>query len=544
MNPISLIKKIFIYTEKNERIAENICSDNYNVQYDSRNIKKQERITVSKSIGENHRTIAKIFSVPKNDDFTIKIFKIKGDVKCFLVYFDGMVDSDAVNEFIIKGLLEMPYISGIEPKSLACELSERFIIHSQVKMTELIGDIVDDVNFGCCGLFIDGINQAFSLDVRKWEHRSIDKPENEQSIYGPQEAFAEMLRTNTILIRKIVKNEKLIAESVKVGEISKTCGVMLYIDDIANCELVDEVRHRLNSISTDYIISIEEVAQFIEEKSYIATSQILSTERPDRAARALAEGRVVFLLNGSPRALILPTTAYELTHAASDAYLRAPYANMSRIIRLAGMGVSLLLPALYIAITLYHQEMLPTYLLYAISAARANVPFPSVVELLLMDFSFEMIREAGIRMPGPIGQTLGIVGGLILGQSAVSAKIVSPIMIVIIAITGIGSFATVDYSLSWSFRILRLVFILLAAFSGFFGIAVGLFVYLVYLASLKSFGVPFLSPLPGSDEKGFFSALFVKQIWKREHRPSYLYTKNNLQEPPISRNWKLFRNKK
>lgn len=538
MSVISVLKKLFVYNTGDEYIPERIETENCNVQYDSRNVTKKERQTVSSDISENYRAIAKKFNVPTNNDVIIKQFKIKGDIKCFLFFYEGMIDTTLVDSFVIKSLMEIPSIAGIEPKSLAREISERFIVHAQVNMTELIDNVAEEVNFGGCGLFVDGINQAFTLDVRKWEHRGIDKPENEQSIYGPQEAFAEMLRTNTILIRKILKTEKLIAEAVKVGDVSKTRGVMLYIDGIANKSLVNEVRERLNGISTDYIIAIEEVAQFVEESSYISTTQTLSTERPDRAARALSEGRVVFLLNGSPRALVFPTNIYELTHAASDSYLRAPYANMSRIIRLLGMFVSLLLPALYLAITLFHQEMLPTYLLYAISAARANVPFPSVVELLLMDFSFEMIREAGIRMPGPIGQTLGIVGGLILGQSAVSAKIVSPIMIVVIAITGIGSFATVDYSLSWSFRVLRVIFILLAASSGFFGIAIGLFIYLVYLASLKSFGVPFLSPLPGSDNSGYFSALFVRQIWKRERRPSFLYTENDAEEPQISRKWR------
>ena len=386
-------------------------------------------------------------------------------------------------------------------------------------------------------MFIDGLNQCFHMDVKKWEHRAINKPETEQSIYGPQEAFNEMVRTNTILIRKILKTEKLIAEGIKIGEISKTRGVLLYIEGIANENLVKEVRKRLNSITVDFIISTEEVAQFIENTGYSLFSQTMSSERPDRTARALADGRVAYIMNGSPRALIFPTNFYELTHAPSDAYIKAPYANMTRIIRIAGMFVSVLLPALYLAITLFHQEMLPTYLLYAISAARVNVPFPSVLELLLMDLSFELIREAGLRMPGTIGQTLGIVGGLILGQSAVSAKIVSPIMIVVIAITGIGSFSTPDYSLSWTFRILRLVFILLAAVAGFFGIAVGIFICGCYLASVYNFGVPFLAPFPGTDNKGYFSALFVKKIWKREKRPSFLYTKKKEQEPKISRGW-------
>ena len=228
-----------------------------------------------------------------------------------------------------------------------------------------------------------------------------------------------------------------------------------------------------------------------------------------------------------------------MMHAVSDDYLRLPYANMSRIIRIVALFLSILLPGLYLAVTLFHHEIIPTYLLYSISAARENVPFPSLIELLLMDISFELIREAGIRMPGPIGSTLGIVGGLILGQSAVSAKIVSPLMIIVIAITGIGSFATPDYSLSWTSRVLRLGFIALGAFFGLYGIAIGIFLYALLLASKTSFGVPFLSPVPKAGRSRMKNAIFENEIWKKEMRPEFLKTKRKRAEEKISRNWKI-----
>ncbi len=544
MSVLSLLKSLFIYKPSASYDEISLEKESINIEYDSRNVKEEvppKEITAN--ISDNFNEIQRIFSIPDNNDVIIKHFTIKRDIKCFLICYDGMSDIETIDDFIIKSMLEIPYIADECENTLVRKVISKIIPHAQTSIVNSFEAMAEEVNFGSAAIFIDGINQAIVADVRKWEHRTVAKPENEQSIYGPQEAFNEMLRTNTVLIRKILKTQKLIAEGVKLGEVSKTRGVLLYINDIANEGLVNEVKKRLNSVVIDYIISIEEVAQLIEGASFIAPTQTMSTERPDRAARALTEGRVVLLLNGSPRALVFPTNAYELTHSVSDSYLRPPYANMSRIIRYLGMLLSVLLPALYLAITLFHQEMLPTYLLYAISAARANVPFPSVVELLLMDFSFEMIREAGIRMPGPIGQTLGIVGGLILGQSAVSAKIVSPIMIVIIAITGIGSFSTPDYSLSWNFRILRLAFIILAASMGFFGIAIGIFLYMTYLASIKNFGIPFLAPLPGSDKKGYFSSLFVNSIWKREYRPSYLSTKKPKQEPKISRKWDMNRKK-
>lgn len=494
--------------------------------------------TVSESLDENLAYVKKRFTYPLNNDIVIREIKMRDDRRAFIVFIDGMVNSDAVDLAVIKTLLEIPYIADDEIYRYETEIIDSFVAHSQAFAAGNMDVIFDEINFGSCAVFVDGFSKGFVLDVRDWGHRSIDKPENEQSIYGPQEAFAEMLRNNTALVRKIIKSEKLIAEGVKIGKVSQTRGVLLYISDIANPDLVNEVRRRINGINMDYVISIEEVAMMMEEETFSAMTHFLETERPDRVARALTEGRVALILNGSPHVLVMPTNIFELTHAVSDDYLRVPYSNMVRIIRVIAVLFSILLPGLYLAITLFHQEIIPTYLLYSISASRENVPFPSLVELLLMDLSFEMIREAGLRMPGPIGSTLGIVGGLILGQAAVSAKIVSPIMIIIIAITGIGSFATADYSLSWSFRIMRLVFIALAAFMGFYGIAIGIFIYALMLAKQKSFGVPFLSPDPRMKSKSMVNAVFVNPLWRRENRPEFLKTQRNKEEPEISRSWK------
>ncbi|MCC8169025.1 MAG: spore germination protein, partial [Oscillospiraceae bacterium] len=495
--------------------------------------------SVSENIDENLAYMKKVFTYPINNDVVIREIRIKENRRAFLIFIDGMVATDLIDSAIIETLQKLPYFSDEETYKYEEEIIDKFISHSQAMATEEMDVIIEEVNFGGCAVFVDGFKKGFSLDVREWGHRGIDKPETEQSIYGPQEAFAEMLRNNTVLVRKIIKSEKLIAEGVKIGDVSKTRGVLLYISDIANENLVHEVRRRIKGISMDYVISIEEVSMMIEDKTFMMTSHTLLTERPDRVARALTEGRVALLLNGSPRALVLPTTAFELTHAVSDNYLRVPYANMSRIIRMIAMFLSILLPGLYLATILYHQEIIPTYLLYSISASRENVPFPSLVELLLMDASFEMIREAGIRMPSPIGSTLGIVGGLILGQAAVSAKIVSPIMIIIIAITGIGSFATVDYSLSWSYRLLRIGFIILAAFMGYYGIAAGIFLYSAYIAAQRSFGVPFLAPMPSVSGRNMSNPIFSNAIWKKEKRPYYLKTKDSDEEPEISRKWKI-----
>lgn len=534
------LKQFFLFEPPAQEKTFYLKTQENGTKYDVRNEKTEDTAsdTVSQSYDENIAYVKKRFTYPINNDIIIREIKMREDRKAFVVFIDGMVNGDAVDLSVIKTLLEIPYFTDDEIYRCETEIIDSFVAHSQAFATENMDTIFEEINFGSCAVFVDGFSKGFVLDVRDWGHRSIDKPENEQSIYGPQEAFAEMLRNNTALVRKIVKTEKLIAEGVKIGNVSQTRGVMLYISDIANPDLVNEVRKRINSINMDYVISIEEVSMMMEEETFSSMTHFLETERPDRVARALTEGRVALILNGSPQVLVMPTNIFELTHAVSDDYLRVPYANMVRIIRMIAVVFSVLLPALYLAITMFHQEIIPTYLLYSISASRENVPFPSLVELLLMDLSFEMIREAGLRMPGPIGSTLGIVGGLILGQAAVSAKIVSPIMIIIIAITGIGSFATADYSLSWSFRILRLVFIALASIMGFYGIAIGIFIYALMLAKQKSFGVPFLSPSPRIRSKSMVSAVFVNPVWRREHRPDFLKTKNKEEEPVISRGWK------
>lgn len=533
-----MLKDIFNYIFKYKPAPEQQkfdLTEKDELDFDIRNDKKIEKNYVEKEIEKNLSYINKRFSLPLNNDVVLRTFEIQGGRKCFLIYYEGMVVTQYVDDNIIKSFIELSEIKDID--DINEDLFRKYSTHAQTRVLKDMDTIAEDVNFGACAVFVDGADCAFVFDVRGWEHRSINKPENEQSIYGPQEAFSEMLRTNTALVRKIIKTEKLVALGVSIGNVSKTKGVLLYIDDIANKKLVDEVKRRLDGISVDYIISVEEVQMFIEDKSFFLTPQILGTERPDRAARALTEGRCVLILNGSPRALIMPSNVFELTHVVSDEYLNVPFAIMSRVVRFIGMFLSLLLPALYLAITLYHQEIIPTYLLYSISASRENVPFPSLVEVLLMDIAFELIREAGIRMPSPIGSTLGIVGGLILGQAAVSAKMVSPIMIIVIAITGIGSFTNADYSLGWTYRILRLIFILLAASFGFFGIASGIVLYSLYLGSIKTFGVPFLSPAPGFRTKSEGTAVFINKVWRREKRPSFLKTKTKDAEPEISRQW-------
>lgn len=503
--------------------------------------KNNEKKEISKKLSENLEYIKSRFSIPDNGDVILREFDIivkDKSIPAFLFFYDGMVDRKVIDDDIMAPLMLLSNLDiKSDEKDIAEYIRKHLLPHNQIKETKEYRQVIDEVNFGGCGIFIEGIDTAFAADVKGWEHRTVGRPNTEILIRGPQEGFTEILRVNTALIRKRMKDEDVIAESVEIGERSKTPCSMMYVKDIANESLVAEVRRRLKSIKIDYLNDSGELEQFIEDNPFMPSPQMVATERPDRVASMLAEGKVAVIVHGSPFALVLPTTYHELTHSPEDSYMRFPYANLMRIIRIFAMLLSLLLPGIYIAITNFHQEMIPTDLLIAIEASREKVPFPSLVEILVMEISFELIREAGIRIPGPIGPTLGIIGGLILGQAAVAANIVSPILIIVVAVTGIGSFAFPNYSMSFAYRLLRFFYIFLGVSAGFLGISTGIFLHGMWVVSAKSFGVPFMAPFAPKTYGGISDALLKGPIWVQEKRPDYLNTKDKEKQPEISREW-------
>lgn len=506
-----------------------------------KNKDSHETKLISKKLSDNIDYLKKAYSIPKNGDIVLREFDIVAKDKTIpasIIFYDGMTDRNIIDLAILQPLM---LLSNLEVKGKEDQLSEyiskHLLVHNQTKITQKMSKVIDEINFGGCGVFIDGIDVAFACDVKGWEHRGVDRPEIESVVRGPQEGFTETLRVNTALVRKILKDEDLIVEDVSVGKRSKTPCSLLYIKDIVNDSLVEEVRKRLKSIKIDYIFDTGELEQYLEDNPFMTTPQIIATERPDRVAAVLTEGKVAVIMSGSPFALVMPTTNFDLLQSPEDTYIRFPYVNLIRIVRMMAMFVSLFLPGLYVAITNFHHEMIPTDLLLAIEASREKVPFPSVVEILIMEFSFELILEAGIRRPGPLGPTLGIIGALILGQAAVAANIVSPILIIIVAVTGIGSFAIPNFGLGLSYRLLRFIFIFLASMAGFLGITFGLFIYGVWSCSVKSFGVPFMTPVGPKTSSNFLVQFMRSPIWKQEKRHDYLNVKDANKQSKISRQW-------
>ncbi len=490
-------------------------------------------------INQNKAYIKERFSIPKNFDLVFREFEVKfkdGYASAFLIFYDGMTDKSFINRDLMRNLLQ----SGIDQSLSEPREEAIFKKITPVGPSSILRDfdsVEEMVTFGCCLVFVDGCDAVFCADVKNWGGRSVGKPVQESSLSGPQEAFNEIIVTNLALVRKILKNADLVAENIKVGTQSKTPCALMYIKNITNAELVEEVRKRLKGIETSYIFSAGDVEMLIEEESLFPMTRTLKTERPDRVATMLSEGKVVIIVQGSPFALILPTTATDLIEASEDNYVRVPEANFMRFIRLMGMFLSLFLPGLFLAILLFHNEMLPTDLLLAIEASREKVPFPLAAELILMELAFELIKEASVRVPSPVGSTLGIIGGLILGQAAVEANIVSPILIIIVSISGLGSFATPSVSMSRSLSLMRFIFIIFGAMAGLLGVISALFITGSILTSAESFGVPFLSPIAPKNGDSVWGSLMVKPIWKKELRPKSLKTQDPVKQPHISRQW-------
>ncbi len=557
------LKKYLFFDEpeKQEKFTlrpDNYGSENSNKDDSIQNVlkKKEEKAekapetgdVIEEDIKTNLERIKAVYSIPLNSDIVLREFDIiygSERVSAFIIFFDGMTDREVINNYILKPLMvNTSMVLKDVAENLEDYIARQLMPHCQVKIEESYKNVIDEINFGGCALFADGVSVCFSADVKGWEHRGIEKPNNEIVIRGPQEAFNELLRTNSAQIRKRLKDEDLIVEDITVGKVSKTPCSIMYIRDVVNEKLVAEIRRRLEGINVDYMLDSGVLEQLIEDSTIYPSPQMISTERPDYVSELLAAGRVAIIVSGSPNVLVVPTTFFDLMHSAEDIYIRYPYVNLLRYIRYIAGFMAMLLPGLFLAITNYHHEMIPTDLLLAIEASREKVPFPSLVEILLMELSFELIREAGIRVPGPIGPTLGIIGALILGQAAVAANIVSPILIIVVAVTGIGSFAIPNYSLAYSIRILRFAFILLGAFSGFLGITVGLFLLGIWSTALKSFGVPFMSPLGPRTSNSFRDVMFKAPEWKLENRPDYLNTQKDKRQEKYSMKWKVDNRKK
>ena len=512
---------------------------------------KKEKQKIYKSYNKNLEYMNIKYNTSINSDIVVREFLLLAENKkyrAFLFFIDGMTDSDLINNYVLKPLMmrnmnntyeknELNKVEIIKKEELKDYIYNALIPQNNVIEETEFNKVCDSINSGNCGLFIDTVDVVFDIDVKGFKQRSIDKPTNENVIKGPQEAFVENIRTNTSLLRRLVNNENLIIENISIGDISKTKCALCYMQNITNPDLVAEARYRLNNLDIDTLTSTGQLEQLVQDDYLTGIPQILATERPDKCVKAIMQGRAIIMVNGNPYVLIIPSVMTDFLSSPEDSNLKPLFANFLRGIRFLAFILTLLLPGMYIAITSFHQELLPTELMFSILAARENVPFPIIFELLIMEIAFELIREGGLRSPSAIGATLGIVGALILGDAAVSANIVSPFLIIVVAITGLASFTIPDFSFGFHLRVYRFGFIILGYIAGFLGIGLGIVVYIATISSLKSFGVNYVTPISVSNSNTGKN-YFVSPFWKQEYRSKYLAPKKNQSQSEVSMKWK------
>ncbi|MDD4170271.1 MAG: spore germination protein [Desulfotomaculaceae bacterium] len=445
-----------------------------------------------------------------------------------IVYIEGLVDIHVLNNNIIRPLMAgLRQLDGSRAGVSFQELlTGSMLTVSNVQAIRVIDDVVAGILYGEVILFVNGQAQAWSMDVRKWNTRDITEPVSEVLLRGPREGFTETLPTNTTLIRRKIKSPNLIFEFLNIGRVTVTSVSIVYIKNITAPDLVAEVKSRLKRIDIDGVLESGYLEELIEDNPYSPFPQVLHTERPDRVAAALLDGRVAILTDGTPFALIVPAQLTAFMTSPDDYYQRYFIGTVIIWLRYISFVMSLLLPSLYVAITTFHHEMLPLRLLVSISSYRQGVPFSALVEALLLEFVFEVLREAGTRMPRSVSQAVTIAGTLVIGQAAVMASLVSPLMVIVVATTGLASFTNPSYNLGISTRLLRFPLMLLAGTLGLLGVAFGILMLTIHLAGLRSFGLPYLSPLAPLQTGDLKDVLVRVPWWAMKTRPAELVKRN------------------
>ncbi|WP_240546269.1 spore germination protein [Paenibacillus artemisiicola] len=458
-------------------------------------------------------------------DLVVRKFtlRIAGRLPAAAVYLETVTDKDTVNDFVMRSLMP-PYAADAPEAADSPEAAFRYVCDNALAVghIEMLDDwtsLLLELLTGKTLLLLEGWNQCVCGSTIGGEKRAVSEASTQVVVRGPKDSFSESVATNIALVRRRIRSPKFGFDSLKIGTVTQTTVVMLYIDGIVKDDIRQEVRRRLEKINTDAILESGYIEEFIEDSWYSPFPTVFHTERPDVVAANLLEGRVAIVVDGTPFVLIAPTVLSQFFTAAEDYYQRYDIGTFIRLLRYVAFVISLFGPACYIALTTFHQEMLPTTLLINLSGAREGVPFPAIVEAFLMEISFEILREAGIRMPRAVGQAVSIVGALVLGEAAVQAGIVSPIMVIVVAITAIANFSIPAYNLAITARMLRFLFMLAAGFLGFYGIILGMLMLVAHMNSLRSFGVSFLSPLVPLKYKQLKDAFVRLPHWYADERP-------------------------
>ena len=447
------------------------------------------------SLSDNIQAI--MTTLGNSDDIIVREITIGKTAKqsIALIFIDGLSDTLAITDFIMETLmLELEDIPEVQLGKANEYLKKNCLTICNVRDISNYSTLYSSILNGETIILFDGLVTGLSASTKGAKDRAVAEPSTESVIRGPRESFTETLRTNTALIRRKIKSPNLWIKTKIIGEVTQTDVSIMYINGIANDKIVDEVLARLDKIDIDGILESGYIEDFIQDSKFSMFPLIYNSERPDVIAGELLEGKVAILVDGTPFVLIVPALFTSFLQSAEDYYQHWTISSLIRMLRFFGISLALVAPSLYVAITTFHQEMLPTPMLISIASQREGVPFPAVVEALIMEIAFEVLREAGLRMPRTIGPAVSIVGTLVIGQAAVEAGVVSAVMVIIVALTAICSFLFPAYGLSNTVRVLRFPLMIFAAMFGLFGVMFGIMIIILHLCSLRSFGVPYLSP--------------------------------------------------
>jgi spore germination protein KA len=477
-------------------------------------IEKRENRKISKNLKDNIAYLEEQYSYGLNYDFESK--SVHGPTgKYHLLFYSTTVNTQQLSNHIVAPLLEVKKDIPIN----------QILSVPSITPIKNMGEAEKGLNEGSVIIFKEGLAEGFEAKIQDFKHRAVEKAENEKTVKGPKESFTESLPTNVSMFRKKIPSKDLIVENINVGMRPAMPVTLIYERDLVNDEVLENIKQRIKNITVDNIRNVEILEQFIEERPSSLFPSMLYTERPDNASNFISDGYIAIIMDNSSSCLIAPITIWSFFHSPEDRYLRWAFANFSRLIRAIAYFITLFVSASYVAVTNYHSQLMPIDLLLAIASSRERVPLPIAFEILLMEVAFELIREAGVRIPSPLGPTIGIVGALILGQAAVEANLVSPIVVIIVALSGLSSFAAANYSINHTLRISRFLFIAAASVYGLLSLLGAILLWVAYVVSISSFGVSYFSPATPST-KSTHDTFFRKILKNERWRPGFLNPKD------------------
>ncbi|MGG3470661.1 spore germination protein [Neobacillus pocheonensis] len=455
-------------------------------------------------------------------DVSYREFKFCGS-RGIAVYIDGLASNQMINDFFLETVSE-------EVRELVADCFQQMVDFAaglgNVETITNWNQVHEAILVGNTVFFLDGYHKAISVETKGWEKRSITEPSTQLAIQGPKDSFTETLRTNTALIRRRIKSPNLWIESMKLGTVTQTDIGIMYIKGIANEKIIGEVKERLNRINIDAVQASGYIEQLFEDQTWTPFPTTHHSERPDVITSHLLEGRIAIVVDGTPFVITVPALFIQFFQAPDDYYARFDISTSIRLLRILAFFIALVGPAAYIAGTTFHQEMIPTTMAIAIAAQRENVPFPAFFEALIMEVTFEILREAGLRLPRAVGQAVSIVGALVIGQAAVQAGFVSPVMVIVVSITAIANFSTPVFTMAIAARLIRFVMMGLATILGFYGIMLGLMFMSIHLCSLRSFGVPYMMPIAPFNARNQQDVFIRFPIWAMKNRPMFISKEN------------------